>query len=520
MRKALCLSGGGFRATLFHLGVVRELLDDGWLDSDVDIYSVSGGSFLAADLVLNWAEYQEDFDSATRGIRALTATNVRWRIFRRWLTWPFWRRSRWAVRQYRELWGKAVVPADPDRPSLHLLATDPELGRHIVVDGHGIHLTGAEGTETREAAVEYAIAVTASSGFPGVFQPVYMQSNRANVPTTSALDGGILDNLGTRAVLAAETEYDEVFVSDAGKAFEWRAPLTRFGVMGSLSRASALSFERIRQLEEQRLQKRYPKARIVRIDDVDSSWRARVPAPVLKQLGRVRTDLDRFSPREQAVLTTAGRCAGRTLLGEDAASMEKLEEEDLIGPLRLGPWATARRELTALVYPFDRGGQLRAMLVLAAVCGLGWWSVRDTGNGLRLSLEFAGGAAPDASCSSVLGRGSGAGALEGRSFELTVVNPHPTEEADVELAISTDPQIAWLTHSGGSELGGPLRRPNGPGKYEFPWLYTVNLRLGPAASETVSLNLCSFRAQHLVSSEVEVVALDGSSPVRTSWSEK
>ena len=49
----LALSGGGFRATLYHLGVIRYLRDSGGLQHVSDIAAVSGGSILAAHLALN-----------------------------------------------------------------------------------------------------------------------------------------------------------------------------------------------------------------------------------------------------------------------------------------------------------------------------------------------------------------------------------------------------------------------------------------------------------------------------------
>src|SRR5260370_6541283 len=45
---ALCLSGGGFGATLFHLGVMRGLQRAGLLEHVETIAAVSGGSILAA----------------------------------------------------------------------------------------------------------------------------------------------------------------------------------------------------------------------------------------------------------------------------------------------------------------------------------------------------------------------------------------------------------------------------------------------------------------------------------------
>ncbi|HVS36521.1 MAG TPA: patatin-like phospholipase family protein [Gemmataceae bacterium] len=54
----LTLSGGGFRATLFHLGVVRFLYEAKLLDRVKKICSVSGGSVLGAHLGLNWERYR------------------------------------------------------------------------------------------------------------------------------------------------------------------------------------------------------------------------------------------------------------------------------------------------------------------------------------------------------------------------------------------------------------------------------------------------------------------------------
>jgi len=54
---AIALSGGGFRATLFHLGVVRLLYDAKKLNNVRYLGAVSGGSVLAAHLALRWDQY-------------------------------------------------------------------------------------------------------------------------------------------------------------------------------------------------------------------------------------------------------------------------------------------------------------------------------------------------------------------------------------------------------------------------------------------------------------------------------
>src|SRR4051812_25529590 len=91
----LCLSGGGFRATFFHLGVVQYLSQRGLLGQVRSIVSISGGSILAAHLSLNWEAYSrpETFEHAAKELVAFGQSDVRGRLLRRWilLGWlPHW----------------------------------------------------------------------------------------------------------------------------------------------------------------------------------------------------------------------------------------------------------------------------------------------------------------------------------------------------------------------------------------------------------------------------------------------
>ena len=52
----LCLSGGGFRAMLFHAGALSRLNEAGYLPRLDRVSSVSGGSITAGMLALSWAE--------------------------------------------------------------------------------------------------------------------------------------------------------------------------------------------------------------------------------------------------------------------------------------------------------------------------------------------------------------------------------------------------------------------------------------------------------------------------------
>src|SRR5664279_5065796 len=52
---ALCLSGGGYRAMLFHAGCIWRLNDAGLLGTLKRVSSVSGGSITAGILGMNWS---------------------------------------------------------------------------------------------------------------------------------------------------------------------------------------------------------------------------------------------------------------------------------------------------------------------------------------------------------------------------------------------------------------------------------------------------------------------------------
>ena len=118
IRIGLTLSGGGFRATLFHLGVVRMLRDAGLLHRVRFVGGVSGGAILAAHLGLAWDRYvgpDDSFDRAAVEIVQFCQRDVRNRILRRWLLgWltlvgrVFFKlsRVRLLISEYETLFGK------------------------------------------------------------------------------------------------------------------------------------------------------------------------------------------------------------------------------------------------------------------------------------------------------------------------------------------------------------------------------------------------------------------------------
>src|SRR5512139_3299024 len=73
----LCLSGGGYRAMLFHVGVLWRLNEMGWLPKLTRISSVSGGSITAGVLALAWRNLGFDTAGVGTNFRSLVVDPLR-----------------------------------------------------------------------------------------------------------------------------------------------------------------------------------------------------------------------------------------------------------------------------------------------------------------------------------------------------------------------------------------------------------------------------------------------------------
>jgi len=338
-RIGLALSGGGFRATLYHLGVIRYLRDSGTLPHVADIAAVSGGSILAAHLVLNWDRYtgnDQQFAEAAAEIVRFVQFDVRNRIVRRLpLLFPLRLGAKltgWEApglspnalfeRYYRRfLYGDRRLFEMPEKPGLHILATNVSDGVLAVFNRDGLHIQKRNTSDSdpflhiqgQTAAV--AKVVAASSAFPGFFPPVIITANDLGVhegqfPSESFTDGGVYDNLGTRAFNWLKgyrgQGYDNVLVSDAGKPFQilGNAPL---GFIAQSIRASDILWDRVWQLERENFgdQNGFHFAPVTRIIDTHEDPHALHPV-VQAEVSTIRTDLDRFNDLEVNALVAHG----------------------------------------------------------------------------------------------------------------------------------------------------------------------------------------------------------------------
>jgi NTE family protein len=132
---ALCLSGGGFRNALFHLGAVRRLNELGILCEVTTVSAVSGGTTLAAHLAATASLWNErPLDSRTweheiaAPFRRFTSENVGARaVLKGWLPW-YWDSNRPVATlaktfEQRGL-GRMLLQELPSRPEFLFCATD------------------------------------------------------------------------------------------------------------------------------------------------------------------------------------------------------------------------------------------------------------------------------------------------------------------------------------------------------------------------------------------------------------
>jgi NTE family protein len=344
-RIGLCLSGGGFRAALFGLGVLRYLAEAGRLQDVVAVSAVSGGSITAALLADRWPDLERDlfsaraFESHAVGpfLATVTKQNLRNRGMAAWMV------TRVAPR--RRPVGAAVGAAIAkhmlrtrcvaDLPAglqVILTATDLVSGRAFRVSRDFIG--GWEfGYGTTPPTLTLGTAIAASTAVPFLFPPVHLRTEglglRPTVPARLALvDGGVYDNLGLewfqgwdRGRPHAARPANFIVVIDAS------APLLprpkRYGWLTSLRRSQEVQYaqtraSRVRWFVDHLLMGRLQGVHI----PIDRDPRGFDPPPGVEKLGdaadgalpdgfaraisSLRTDLDRFQPEECQLLLYHG----------------------------------------------------------------------------------------------------------------------------------------------------------------------------------------------------------------------
>lgn len=351
------LSGGGFRATFFHAGVIRAIIRLGLKDNIKLISSVSGGSILNGLLALEFDNINtiEDYDN--RIIIPLTNAsneNIRnkllwYKIFKRVpekimnLVMFGLGRSLFGIDSFKtidkfaqlldRLYGNCSLSDFSNNYRAVINCSNLNSGARWRFDNidFGDYKTGYSYEIDQ---IRVADAVAASAAFPLVFTPLRLQieqyrfylrnrEKKDKVPNTNIpqyvylTDGGVYDNLG---VMAIDRELERnpngfIIISDAANRFEEN--VNAYSHLKSIPRIASILLEQISNRERMRIVdkllsdqwsgvyfKLERSCRYYRdIEDPKSVNSSMVPLigwpeDIVNLLGKMRTDLDGFAPEE------------------------------------------------------------------------------------------------------------------------------------------------------------------------------------------------------------------------------
>ncbi|HEX6665979.1 MAG TPA: patatin-like phospholipase family protein [Solirubrobacterales bacterium] len=235
---ALCLSGGGYRAMLFHVGALWRLNEIGYMAELECVCSVSGGSITAAVLGLSWDELKFDDreiavnfgEKIVDPIRALAGRTIDRRAMLTGAVPGVNVGDRLAAAYRRHLFGHATLQDLPDQdrggPEFVIKATNLQSG--VLWRFSRARAADYRVGRIPKPKISVATAVAASSAFPPFLGPVrlrfsgdeyahpFRSEDLHEPPFTTRptlADGGVYDNLGQEV---AWRSCRTVLISDGG----------------------------------------------------------------------------------------------------------------------------------------------------------------------------------------------------------------------------------------------------------------------------------------------------------------
>ena len=343
----LALSGGGFRATLFHLGVLRLLYEFGCLKALTRVASVSGGSIMAAHLLLNWERYtaertpsRDPFDEVAQEVIAFVQKDVRGKVVRRWILgcltilpqFLLPRTKRWSFTNllqyfYSGLYHDKAIK-DLQGPDIALLSTSLSTGKACFFDSSRFHWpvkaeAGYMTDSIRAPNTRIAFAVAASSAFPPLFPPIEISHQtlycgQEAFPNSFYLaDGGVYDNLGIEQIVVKDQDnlpFELLLVSDAEGSFDAEFNKKYTFLVSRNVRASDLLMMRVSSLQFGGLAASFSNSIHISIkeDPKEPPERSSLFPEMQRAVANARTDLDEFSPLEITALIAHGFSKARS----------------------------------------------------------------------------------------------------------------------------------------------------------------------------------------------------------------
>lgn len=231
----LCLSGGGYRAMLYHVGALIRLNELGFLPQLQEVASVSGGSITAGQLARAWPTLRFDAhgracnftEQVANPLIRFASVGVDIKAALLGLLPGMTAAGVVAAAYDRHLFRGATLQDIPDRPRFTFMATNLQTGS-------GWRFAKSYAADHRVGRINHprlslAHVVAASSAFPPYLSPMRLQFEPGSVePMTGAdlhrppftegavlTDGGVYDNLGLERVWR---RCRTILVSNAGRS--------------------------------------------------------------------------------------------------------------------------------------------------------------------------------------------------------------------------------------------------------------------------------------------------------------
>jgi NTE family protein len=241
---AIALSGGGFRAMLFHAGALLRFAELGLLAQTKRVSSVSGGSIAAGYLACVWSKLKQDgfqnFKSTlVEPILAFSGQKIDV-VDALTGSLPWTSAAEEVADSYdRYLFAKRTLQDLPDEPRFVFCATNLQSGVlwRFSKPYAGDYVVG----RLDQPKLRLALAVAASSAFPPLLSPLALtlpegsfkswENGPGPVPEAELAefrkrilltDGGVYDNHGIEPIVK---RYATVFVSDGGAPFSRQSEL-------------------------------------------------------------------------------------------------------------------------------------------------------------------------------------------------------------------------------------------------------------------------------------------------------
>jgi NTE family protein len=289
----LALSGGGYRATAFHLGTFRKLKELGLLDKVDVISTISGGSITGAYYALNDGDFENFEQGLRKALGKSSLLTVKLYLFlvilpiiilSLFFLDPNWLSVLWIAivvfilakyqftiipassfieNRYRKLFfGKHTLKDLTKNTTVVINSTNIESSRQFSFSRKKMSDSWYSHPEDGSAPVSFnhekfpvSKAVMASTCVPFAFTPVKISKKYNNGKNSRGkikpllIDGGVYDNQGIHKLTQENSLYycaETIIVSDAGTGYK---PWLKNNLVSLLIKTSDLFMNRIKNIQ-------------------------------------------------------------------------------------------------------------------------------------------------------------------------------------------------------------------------------------------------------------------------------